>query len=234
MAMRLSRGAPIAATATAAVLLLALAPLPGAAVATLRNAADASDAGAPLLALIALTAWLLLGWLAVVTALAGATRLPGAVGCAAGVVAQRVAPAAVRRIVETALGLTVAVGALGASPALADATTPAVPPAPPAAASLDWPTPPESLDWNPASPATAATATPAAPAQAPRAAATAPVVVQLGDSLWAVAADHLPAEATDAQIAAAWPAWWAANRDAVGPDPDLIAPGHRLTPPAQS
>lgn len=227
MAMRLGRAARGAATATATLLLLALAPLPGAALTTLRSAGDASDAGAPLLALIALTAWLLLGWVAVVAALAGATRLPGVVGLAADVLAQRVAPAAMRRVVETALGLTVAVGALGASPALADAATAAVPPAPPAAASLDWPTPPSSLDWNPA--------TPPAPAPAPpRAAAPAPVVVQPGDSLWAVAADHLPAGATDAQIAAAWPSWWAANRDAVGADPDLIAPGLRLTPPAQS
>jgi nucleoid-associated protein YgaU len=60
------------------------------------------------------------------------------------------------------------------------------------------------------------------------------VVVKPGDSLWAIAADHLPSPATDAQIARAWPRWWAANRDAVGAAPDLIHPGLRLRPPAPS
>jgi nucleoid-associated protein YgaU len=48
-----------------------------------------------------------------------------------------------------------------------------------------------------------------------------------------VAADHLPATATNAQIAQAWPRWWSANRAAVGADPDLIHPGLSLTPPTR-
>jgi nucleoid-associated protein YgaU len=94
---------------------------------------------------------------------------------------------------------------------------------------LDWPTPPTpagapSLDWSPhVSP----------PAAAPvRATVPAAVVVQPGDSLWAIAADHLPPGAGNAQIAQAWPTWWSANRAAVGPNPDLIHPGLSLTPPS--
>lgn len=58
------------------------------------------------------------------------------------------------------------------------------------------------------------------------------VTVAPGDCLWSIAADHLPDGATDAEIAATWPRWYAANRDVVGPDPDLIHPGQVLTAPA--
>ena len=37
------------------------------------------------------------------------------------------------------------------------------------------------------------------------------VVVAAGDSLWSIAARHLPPSATDAQVAAAWPRWYEAN-----------------------
>ncbi len=57
------------------------------------------------------------------------------------------------------------------------------------------------------------------------------VVVVRGDSLWAIAANHLGPAATDEQIAAEWPRWYAANRLTIGPDPDVILPGHILTPP---
>ena len=58
------------------------------------------------------------------------------------------------------------------------------------------------------------------------------VVVRRGDSLWDIAARSLPAGAGAAEIAAEWPRWWAANRDVIGPDPDLLLPGQRLVPPA--
>jgi hypothetical protein len=57
------------------------------------------------------------------------------------------------------------------------------------------------------------------------------VVVVRGDTLWGIAARHLGADATAAEIGAAWRRWYAANRAGVGPDPDLIRPGLRLTPP---
>lgn len=58
------------------------------------------------------------------------------------------------------------------------------------------------------------------------------VVVRPGDSLWAIAARHLGPEASAQDVAEAWPRWYAANRDLIGPDPDLILPGQRLAVPA--
>jgi nucleoid-associated protein YgaU len=59
-----------------------------------------------------------------------------------------------------------------------------------------------------------------------------PVRVRPGDSLWLLAAQRLGPHASDAQIAAEWPRWYAANRVVVGPDPDLIVPGQVLHVPA--
>jgi nucleoid-associated protein YgaU len=61
--------------------------------------------------------------------------------------------------------------------------------------------------------------------------ASATYVVVAGDCLWDIARRHLPAGASDAQVAAAWPRWWDANRAAIGADPDLIHPGTRLVVP---
>ena len=57
------------------------------------------------------------------------------------------------------------------------------------------------------------------------------VVVAPGDSLWAIAARHLPPGATDAEIAAAWPRWYEANAATIGADPDVIRPGQVLVVP---
>lgn len=56
-------------------------------------------------------------------------------------------------------------------------------------------------------------------------------VVQPGDSLWAIAEAYLGAGAVDADVAAAWPRWYAANADLIGPDPDLVLPGQALVAP---
>ncbi|WP_344553691.1 LysM peptidoglycan-binding domain-containing protein [Pseudokineococcus marinus] len=70
----------------------------------------------------------------------------------------------------------------------------------------------------------------------PREAATADetgaVVVVRGDTLWDIARRHLPPGADDAEVAAAWPAWYETNRAVVGDDPDRLLPGQRLVPPA--
>lgn len=58
-----------------------------------------------------------------------------------------------------------------------------------------------------------------------------PVVVRPGDSLWSIAAAHLPPDASATEITEGWHAWWATNRRVIGPDPDLIHPGQRLQPP---
>ena len=77
---------------------------------------------------------------------------------------------------------------------------------------------------------TADTTEPAAGATPPGQGAE--VVVAPGDTLWDIAARALGPGATNAQIARAWPAWYATNLETVGPDPDRIFPGQRLRPPA--
>ena len=206
----------------AALLLRATAPTPAAAVRELREPAAGADPTAPVVALISLLAWPLVGWLLLTVALTAGAHLPGRLGrlCVAAV--RRVAPATVRRAIELTLGLSVVVGAVGVAPA---AASPGPPAAPPAAASLDWaatPAPPATdLDWA---------AAPAAD-DAPRD----EVVVAPGDSLWELAerdlADRTGSAPSDAEVAQAWPAWWAANREVVGEDPHLIQPGTRLAPP---
>lgn len=68
------------------------------------------------------------------------------------------------------------------------------------------------------------------PAHEPRQSGAA-VVVVAGDSLWAIAAAHLGPDATDTEVAAAWPRWWQHNHDVIGDAPDLLHPGLLLTPP---
>lgn len=58
------------------------------------------------------------------------------------------------------------------------------------------------------------------------------VVVRPGDTLWGITARWLGARATEAGVAAQWPRWYATNRAVIGPDPNLIVPGERLSPPA--
>ena len=59
------------------------------------------------------------------------------------------------------------------------------------------------------------------------------VRVRPGDSLWLIAAHRLGPDASDADVAADWPRWYAANRAVIGDDPSLIEPGQVLqAPPA--
>lgn len=57
------------------------------------------------------------------------------------------------------------------------------------------------------------------------------VAVRPGDSLWSIAARHLGPTASDAEIAEAWPSWYAANKQLIGDEPDLLQPGQLLQPP---
>lgn len=201
----------------------------------------------------ALAAWLGLG--IVVSALAG---LPGALGRVSGSLADRVAPALVRRgaalMIGTAL-TAVVVPAAQASPGhtglahtgVTTSISAQVVPAPdpdglplPSATSSASPTLPADPDTGATGGAGAPSAGPAyrpptqlgplAPA-APRQRADVVTVVR-GDSLWAIAARHLGPDATPAAIAAEWPRWYAANKTVIGTDPDLILVGQQLTPPA--
>lgn len=60
---------------------------------------------------------------------------------------------------------------------------------------------------------------------------SAEVVVRPGDSLWAIAARNLAVDATVEEISAAWPRWYAANRQLIGPDPDRLDVGMVLEAP---
>lgn len=55
-------------------------------------------------------------------------------------------------------------------------------------------------------------------------------LVRSGDSLWSIARTFEP-DANDAAVATAVAGWYAANLRTIGPNPDLIQPGQRLTPP---
>ncbi|GAA1700230.1 LysM peptidoglycan-binding domain-containing protein [Kribbella yunnanensis] len=57
------------------------------------------------------------------------------------------------------------------------------------------------------------------------------VTVAAGDSLWGLAARELGPRATEQEIAARWPQWYAANRQVIGSDPNLILPGQVLRVP---
>ncbi|WP_062380308.1 LysM peptidoglycan-binding domain-containing protein [Demequina pelophila] len=77
----------------------------------------------------------------------------------------------------------------------------------------------DTTDGNPADPTTATST------------AGGSYVVAPGDSLWRITEELLGTSATDARVAAAWPALYEANREAVGEDPHLIHPGDVLSLP---
>lgn len=58
------------------------------------------------------------------------------------------------------------------------------------------------------------------------------VTVERGDSLWRITAGLLPADASDGDIAAAWPLLYRENREVIGDNPSLIHPGQELTIPS--
>src|SRR3954452_19778181 len=155
----------------------------------------------------------LLSWLALVALVTLVGALPGQLGRSARCLARTIAPSIVSSLMTAGLGLG-AGAAVGTSSVLAlTSLTPAV------AVTVDHPWP--DLDRAPV----------ATEVQHAR-----PYVVRPGDSLWEIAARHLKAHggspSPDA-IGRAWPAWWAANREVIGRDPDLIIPGQHLDPPAR-
>jgi hypothetical protein len=121
-------------------------------------------------------------------------------------------PSAYRRLVLGACGLALSAGVT--APALA---TPG----------------PIHLDPRPATAATTTSHQVArAPMQAPPAARAArEIVVRHGDSLWHLAAERLPRDASDATITHTWKRLYAANSSLIGTDPDHIEPGQHLEQP---
>jgi nucleoid-associated protein YgaU len=174
--------------------------------------------------------WAVATWAAVGLVAVALTKVPGMAGRAARRIAERMLPAAVLRLAGGAAGLSIAL-----TPATAmavSAPSPAVP-SPPAAVAVGWPTdhgPAPVVSW-PVDPSQtpAARGVPASTATTPR--STSAVTVAPGDTLWSIAARQLSGSPSDAQIAAAWPKWYARNRTVIGADPSLIRPGHVLQPP---
>jgi hypothetical protein len=213
--MRTTRLRPVIALAVAAIALAGLVGThPGA-------AAGAADDPSRLVVTVAgWLIWVIAAYLAGVTALAALlTLLAGPRPQAARIT--RLTPSWFRAALAVALGAGMTAPTLAIVPAVA-ATRPVVHRHGPAHISVSWPTS--------TTPRGHATAAPATPARSP-----ARITVRPGECLWSIAAEALPPRASDARVAAAWPRWWRTNRSVVGPDPDLIRPGERLTqPPARS
>jgi nucleoid-associated protein YgaU len=190
---------------------------------------------AALVAVLTVTAWAVLGWLTVSVVLVGAARLQGTAGRWAGRLADRVAPVALRRLVNGALGVTLATAVVGGSSGLGAQLAWAAAPNPSAAAASGTPgtSSDNRLDW-PVEAAPAAAAPTAGRQPRPDQSADRDVVVVRGDTLWDIAAHQLGTRADNAAIATEWPRWYAANRQVIGADPNLLLPGQRLIDPPVS
>jgi nucleoid-associated protein YgaU len=191
----------------------------------LQRVADTAGAETLLLAAAAAGAWLAWAWGALGLVLTALSALPGVAGAAAGVLLRRVLPASARHAAALALGV-----GLAAAPALTGCTTPPAP----AVTTMAVLQPSAVPDW----PAPGSSTAPAPPAALPDWPAPAPGdhVVLRGECLWSIAAadlrDRTGTDPTDAEVATAVGAWWAANAAVIGDDPDLLLPGQVLRPPA--
>lgn len=208
------------------------------------------------MAMSSTVALLLLLWVSLALLASVLSTLPRTVGRRAGRVRDRVAPEAVQRWAGLLLGVAVA-GSLAPGAAATPwagspwaATSAAVEVLPEgirgAAATPPWSVVPgadvTSQQSEQAEPAPGPTWTPAPVREQPRVSltaqrsdaghtASATIVVRRGDTLWDLAAAHLPPDATDAEIGSEWQRWYATNRAVIGPDPDLILPGQILSLP---
>jgi len=195
------------------------------ALAAAQRTADTAGPDALVVAAAGLLAWLVWAWGCLGLVLTAASTVPGLLGGVARVASQVVLPAGARRSAAVLLGLGLGVAGplAGIAPLPVSAATatlggvpdwPAEPTAPSPAASEragvpDWPDAPAPADGS--------------------------HVVLRGDCLWHIAEARLlerpgPPPA-DAEVARAVQAWWAANADVIGPDPDLLLPGQVLRPP---
>lgn len=182
-------------------------------------------------------AWLLALWLTLGTALHAAACLPGAAGRLAAAASSVLTPRLLRRVLDLSLGagLVVVPGAPVLTAALPVAVVPAaasstLPPVPPPVLALPRQVP--DLD-RPSSAPLPVLDRPATPRAALEAGPQHVLVtVHPGDSLWSITSGVLPpATRNDSTVAEQWPRWWQANRQVIGPDPNLIRPGQQLVPP---
>jgi hypothetical protein len=199
------------------------------------------------------SAWLLAAWLLVVTALMVLATSTRGSGQAARRAAEALTPRVARGLLKGLIGAAVVVSAAGpaiaapapvpvagtaALPSLAPVPAPviAAPPLPPL---LDLDRPRQML--SPRAPATP----PAVPRNIPKAAvppaAPPPAAarrqtyrVRPGDTLWGLAAARLPAGSSPTRITRAWQQWYLANRQEIGPDPNLLLVGEALAIAAEA
>ena len=209
---------------------------------TIRTATSPGADAAAMLAGLAVVVVAIVTLRLVVTLLAvTVAALPGTCGRAGQRVAAAWSPVLLRGLVRAALGLTVAGGPLVAGtaafadpptfPTLDRVVATTVAPAPPATKGLPVSAPgPTGTTATPTTLTTLTTPTTPTTPTNPRAAVHV-VVVRAGDTLWDIAARHLPTGHTDADVARSWPRWYAANRAVIGPDAGQIRPGQQLVAP---
>jgi hypothetical protein len=217
-----------------------------------------ADPVVSVLALKALVAEALVGYLLLVLGLRSLGMLPGGAGRAARSITFAVTPAVVRRVVDLLVGGTLLVQVTLAGPAappdprsggsaeaVAVASAISRSDGPATAGSLvlrgfeaarhTWPA--GTQDPAEARPTPRRSAVPLPPwlgggpskAAPGHRAGAGEHTVEAGDTLWDIAAGHLdPAERSAATIHRYWQQVYRANRSVVGVDPDLIYPGTRL------
>jgi resuscitation-promoting factor RpfA len=180
----------------------------------------------------ALACWALLGWVGLVLALTVLATVPGGVGRLATEAGTRLAPVAMRRAARLTLGLTILAGPVALATPVGAATLVS----PRVVAATDHPSVVSDALLLPDVSRPGWSESPGPPARSSDSGTGSGrrdvVTVVPGDCLWTIAATHLGRSDSSAEIAAAWPRWYAANRRVIGPDPDLLLPGTVLRAPA--
>ena len=232
----------------------------GSPVRDVRIVGDSPDFDRVLVAAVGLVAWACALWFGalVVTVTLAAGR--GVAGCWAGRLSRRLGPRFMRTAARWIVGATLIAGPLASTPAFAASPSsssgpnldrpaavapleaaPHAPASPPTSSGyptnisldLDRPMtpylPPPPVDPKPAASTSDVTLL---AGNTHRAEPDDSYVVRRGDTLWDVAARHLGPTASPADIAHEWPRWYAANRAAIGTNPQLILPGTVLHAPA--
>ena len=238
---------PLAAITLACASLVAAAAVGSIFLSTARDALTALAAPGPaspadgILVMVAFVGVVLSLWVGLGMALSALSVLPGALGQASTRLADRVAPAVVRKVIAFVLG-TALTAALVPGTAVAGSAHPtprqavvtsaqyAVGVLAHVAGTIDTSKDADAApgpSWSPDRRALPPNSTghpggPGGPGE---------IVVRRGDNLWSIAARHLGPTATTTDISAEWHRWFAANRHVIGDDANLITPGQVLHPP---
>lgn len=174
-------------------------------------------------------------WIASVVVLVAVTAAPGVAGRIAARWSTALVPVLARHAVRSVLGLAALAAPVAATqPVVAiPVSATLIPGIPTVATRPASPLPLPDIGRPPVRPPGDATQVTDTPGDAMDGDTRVMITVEPGDSLWAIAEHDLGPRATDREIAAEWPRWFAANRDEIGPDPDHIVPGVMLrAPPA--